>query len=53
VAGRDGIDNLRGLIVDSSIIFKCVMVLDINLSELGYVSWPVLSNSVLVTYLVN
>jgi hypothetical protein len=35
VAGTNGIGNLRGLSVDSSIIFKCVMVLGINLSELG------------------
>jgi len=31
--------NMRGLRVDSSVIFKCVMVLDMKLSELGYVLW--------------
>jgi hypothetical protein len=35
VAGTNGIGNLRGLSVDSSIIFKCVMVLGMNVSELG------------------
>lgn len=46
MAGTNVISNLRDLSIDR-IIFKCVMVLGINLSELGYVSWPVQSNSLL------
>jgi len=39
VAGTNGMGKLRGLRVGSSIMFKCLMVLGMNLSELGYISW--------------